>query len=304
MKKKELEKIEKALEEQHYRDLRRKNNVEYFKNTTTHHLEWFRNLIGVYKERGVFPIMPSLITEYYTNRRDKEAALLITMCVKWGGDSAFNHVQDLKKILGESPYLWLRKGGYKSLALPRNQEGIIEGSRSTRYWKISHIASYLNNLCKGEDGFLPFEEAFTKENLLPKVVDEISVYFSLGEKYYRGRLMDMTFRTNDGIGKGLWSIPDGYQLLCPYSRDIGQFLKTWFPSYFGKENLFTFDEAVSVFGLERDYDFFYAYLAWKELCKRNPEECKKYVSKYSDWYGNGTIKRPCQWRKVQPEISF
>lgn len=304
MNKREREKLENALLQKEFQETKKRNTADYFKHHAKRHIEWLKELVRAYKAKNSFPLLPSLLAEYYTNSRDIETALLMTICIKWDSDSVYRQVQELKKILGDTPYLWLRNGEYKTLGLPRNQHKKVEGSRAAKFWKVSQIAESICHMCEGEDGFLTFEDAFTKANNLPTVADNLCVEYSLGEKLYKGRLLDLVFRTTDGVGRGMWSVPDGYKLLCPYSKDIGQFLKTWFPFYYTKDNLFPFDEAVSLFGFDRDYDFFYAYLGWKELCKRNPEGCAFYVRKYSSWYKNGSEPRPCIWRETLPEIIF
>lgn len=50
------------------------------------------------------------------------------------------------------------------------------------------------------------------------------------------------------------------------------------------------DDAISLFGLERNCDILYAFLAYKELQKINPRECSKYATTYLRWYENGIIK--------------
>jgi len=300
MKRKERKALEEALRQQHELEMRKKNIIDYFLFYSRYHIEWMKDLVSAYKRRGEFPLMPSLLADYYTNSRDIETALLMTISIRWNSANVYRQVQDMKRIIGNSPYLWLRNGDYKILGLPRNQYDSIDGYSCCRLWKVSRIADRLSELCKGSEGFSAFEEVFNGSESLPKFAENLCVEYELGEKRYRGRVLDIVFRTSDGIGKGLWSLPDDYHLRCPYTRDIELFLKMCFPSYHVR--LFSFDDAVSLFGFERDSDFFYAYLGWKDLCRRNPEKCNLYAKKYSSWYRVGANNSPWVWRTSLPEI--
>lgn len=312
----EQRKLDRAMHKVEVFNQKKKNKSEYFKDYAKHHIAWIKELAYKYKERGVFPLMPTLISEYYSNRRDQEFALLIAACMKWDSENIYRQVQSVKKILGEQPYLWFRNQEYKSLGLPRNQDTKVEGYRRANYWKLSQFAQRIYELCYNGDGFLPFEEVFNK-NYLPDVIENMIEDFDFGDRKFRGRMLDVVFRTADGIGKGLWSVPDGYKVLCPVNQEIKEFLATWVPEYkaYGRGanvyksrgsdgSLFTFDEAVSFYEFEEESDFLYAFLGWQELCKRKPYECGVYIAKYQVWYNRGVYKKPYEWRNIQPEIDF
>ena len=72
--------------------------------------------------------------------------------------------------------------------------------------------------------------------------------------------------------------------------------------------LFGFDEAVKMFRFENDYDFFYFYLAWEELSRRNPRECSRYASIYMKRYNEGSFLVKANWfgktKGIVPKIDF
>ena len=122
----------------------------------------------------------------------------------------------------------------------------------------------------------------------------------LGIKKDRIRLLSHALRASDGLGQGLWgNVSTGER--CPITEEIRKFLHLWFPNYrtYGNE-----DEAIGLFGLEQDVDFFYAWLAWGELKKKNPRQCEVYVQRYAKWYRNFCDMRKQKWDGVLPEIVF
>ncbi len=104
--------------------------------------------------------------------------------------------------------------------------------------------------------------------------------------FYKLRLLLMVLGTSDGFGHDLWEIPNN-ELQCPHAFGIRDFVLTWFQDY---RRIGHLDDAISLFGFERNCDFLYAFIAYKELQKINPRECSKYASTYLRWYENGIKK--------------
>lgn len=305
----EDEKLEIALLLLENAEIKKKNIIDFFSIFAKYHVAFIKEIAEKYKKRDEYPLMPTLLAEYYTNTRDIEFALLMTVCMKWDRN-VYKQVQDMKRIIGDQPYLWLRNEEYKSLGLPRNQERIVDGYRRAQLWKVSQYAQHIYDLCAESDGFLTFEDAFCNMSL-PDVIDRLSEEFDFGERGYRGRMLDLVFRTDDGIGKGLWHIPEGYCVRCPITKEIASFVKLWLPEYHvthKKDALFTFDEAVRLYGFEKDCDFFYAWLGWKELCRRNPNECSRYVTLYQKRYNDGNLLKERYWLSnthgIVPKVEF
>jgi hypothetical protein len=93
---------------------------------------------------------------------------------------------------------------------------------------------------------------------------------------------------------------------CPVNGDVKTFMLKWFPDF--KMKLWTWDEAVRLFGFEKDTDFFYAYLAYKELCQVQPTACSKYLARYTGRWESGRTYKARDWtikvRGIFPEIRF
>ena len=82
-------------------------------------------------------------------------------------------------------------------------------------------------------------------------------------------------------------------------------MKCWFPDW--TDHLWKWDDAIDLFGLEHRYDFFYACLAWDELVKRFPFECKRYLGAYLLRYQKAQLKPRSYWigeYGVAPNIDF
>ena len=110
----------------------------------------------------------------------------------------------------------------------------------------------------------------------------------------------MVLGTSDGFGLDIWKIPNN-ELLCPNAFGIRDFIKTWFPDY---RRIGHVDDAVRLFGFEKDCDFLYAFFAYKELQKTNPRVCGEYATTYLRWYDAGIKKAEYLWKGILPKIPF
>jgi hypothetical protein len=109
------------------------------------------------------------------------------------------------------------------------------------------------------------------------------------------------------MGIGLWRI-DNQKLKCPESVGTRKFLQLWLPMSCRRGSLFTFDEGVKLMGMNRDSDFFYAYLGWQELCRRNPKGCSRYSTVYNKRYTERNLLKEKYWVNgrdaIVPNILF
>lgn len=284
--------------------VRKKNVEEYFVSFTRHHRPWLQELAQKYKECGEFPLMAlTLLPSYYDSVQDKEvaafAALLISD-VENIGHTTYEKVAAFRKMLGKSPWEWFEKREFVSLSLGKYQHGRTGGIEN---WKIARLMNKL------------WEEHFDKttkpvENIgqTIKLISDIQncSYFDVltymladccvGNFFYKLRLLLMVLCSGGGFGISLWQNHNAQDILrCPLTHDLRLFLQTWFPNY---RRYGSVDEAISLFGFEREIDFFYAYLGYKELQKRNPKGCSILATFYQNWYENGIKKKPYQWRKI------
>lgn len=301
-------KLDRAVQLQELSALRKKNVEEYFVRFTRHHRPWLKEIAQKYKDRGEFPLIPMVILpSYYESKQDKEIAAFATLLISDGettGHTTYDKVAAFRKMLGKSPWDWFEKREFVSLALGKYQHGRTGGIEN---WKIARLMNKLWN------------EHFDKttkpaENIghTIKLIADIQhcSYFDvltymledcgIGDYFYKLRLLLMVLCSGDGIGLSLWNIDDN-DLKCPLAAGIRLFVRTWFPDY---GRIGWIDDAIRLFGFERESDFFYAYLGYKELQKRNPKGCSFYATRYQSWYDLGSRMKKYRWVSIQPEIDF
>lgn len=275
----------------------------FFDEFAAFHKRWLRELVAKYKERGEFPIYPTQIIEYYPDNADKEIAVFATLCMSWKNGKELEQISDMRKIMGEHPAQWFRERGFVVLSIGREQNNKIEGYAGGKYWKVAKVFDLLYDelLTRGRD-MLP-SEAF-KANKFTEFCKKVGDVCELTDIDYKRSIVELVMRTKDGIGRGLW--PYRSTQKCPNTKDIRKYLKLWFP-YFNNR-FWTFDEAVRLFQLEHDYDFFYAWLAHEELARINPKACRQYLQRYKSRWELGWTFRGSDWtvkdRGMIPDIIF
>lgn len=304
-------KLERAIRLQERAAIRKKNIGEYFVNFASgHHLPWLHELARKYKERGEFPLMAmTLLPSYYAGAYDKEVAVFAALLMN-DGERTFERVSEFREMMGESPWEWFKDRKFFELSLGRNQNGRTGGVEN---WKIARMFDSLWQECfDTEINPLRINALFMH---MVEMVEEISKrqgcsYFDMltylledcgvGNYYYKLRLLLQVLGSSDGFGLGLWNVGDE-ELKCPLTGGVRQFVQTWFPDY---RRYGSIDDAIHLFGFERDCDFFYAYLGYNELQKRNPMGCREYATRYQSWYECGFKAKPYRWRAVMPEIEL
>ena len=293
--------------------VRKKNVGDYFLNTSRWHREWLKALAERYKARGEFPVMVlTLLPSYYDSIQDKEVAIFAALLFN-DGENTLERVSAFRQMFGKSPWEWFEQRKFVGLSLGRNRNKQTGGIHN---WKIANLFGRLWNECHIVTYEIPSEKI--KQTFVQPIGVQVDLiaktqrcsYFdvltymledcSVGNYFYKLRLFLQILACSDGFSLGLWSV-DTSELKCPLTHDLRVFLQTWFPDYrtFG-----SIDDAIRLFGFERDCDFFYAYLGYKELQKRNPKRCSEYATKYMSWYEGGYRKKPYQWRAILPEIEI
>lgn len=284
--------------------VRKKNVGDYFLNTSRWHREWLKELAARYKARGDFPIMSlTLLPSYYDSVQDKEVAAFAALLFN-DGENTLERVSAFRQMLGKSPWEWFAERKFVVLSIGRNQNKRTGGIEN---WKIAKLFGKL-----WKEHFDKTTKPAANIGQTIKLIADIQrcTYFDVltylledccvGNYFYKLRLLLQVLACSDGFSCNVWTV-DPSELKCPITHDLRLFLQTWFPDYRTYGNI---DDAIRLFGFERDCDFFYAYLGYKELQKRNPKECSECATKYMNWYENGYKKKPYQWREITIEIPF
>lgn len=292
--------------------VRKKNVGDYFLNTSRWHREWLKELAERYKERGEFPVMVlTLLPSYYDSIQDKEVAAFAALLFN-DGENTLERVSAFRQMFGKSPWEWFEQRKFVGLSLGKNlhkRTGGVENWKIAklmdRLWQECHIVTYEIPSEKVKQTFV--RPLGVQVNLIAKAQHcsyfDVLTYLledcSVGNYEYKLRLLLQILVCSDGFSLGLWSV-DPSVLKCPLTHDLRLFVETWFPDY---RRYGSVDDAIRLFGLG-ETDFFYAWLGYKELQKRNPKGCSIYATRYRSWYECGFNAKPYRWRKIMPNIPF
>lgn len=245
-------------------------------------MEFLQELACKYKERGRFPFIPIReLALSYEDKQDSEVAAFAGLLVK-DDNRMERNVREIRAMLGSNPWEWFESRQFIMLATGDRGLWLTGGIRN---WRLARLF----------DNMHIYGYPFT------------NVLSSLDADEYQKRLIRLIFGLSDGFGVGGWHI-SSRELKCPDTVAVKKFLRLWLPEYGNSGKYFTFDEAVGLFGFEMDYDFFYAFLGWEELCRRNPIACRRYVSVYQKRYRECNIFGRKYWYGkrlgIIPEIDF
>ena len=304
------EKLERAFRLQEEAAVRKKNVGEYFVRFSGRFLlPWLHRLADGYKERRTVPAHPlALLPLHYASREDREVAAFAALLLPTT-DKMFEYIEEFRMMMGESPWRWFESRGFIVGSLGDDQNRRTGGIEN---WRIARLMDRMWSSCsfsarapigKDVDFVRPIGDVVCQRakaqlcsrfDVLATMLQDCFV----GEYFFKLRLLLMVLSCDDGFSLGLWD-EDPQGVKCPISRDVSQFLRTWFPDRrrYGSE-----DEAIRLFGFERDCDFFYAYLAYEELQKRSPLECSRLATCYLRWYDGDIRKKPFVWQSLLPEV--
>lgn len=285
--------------------VRRKNVADYFLSTSRWHRAWLIELAGRYKAKGDFPLFAvSILPSYYEDVRDKEVAAFACLLIN-DSEKTFERVSVFRKMFGKSPWEWFEKRMFVGLSVGKRQNYRTAGILNR---KIAELFGRLWDECHAEE-----ESSFVRPigDTVIAIADEraCSFYDALvyllegcfvGNYQYKLRLFLLILARSDGFSIGLWTIEPS-ELKCPVTRELRMFLETFFPDYRRYGDI---DDAISLFGFDCDCDFFYAYLGYRELQRRNPSECGECATRYMSWYLCGTVMKPNKWRGIIPKTEI
>lgn len=289
--------------------IRKKNIAEHFLFSSVYVRPWLKELVRQYVSNGSFPITPmALLPSYYKLPKDKEISILSAAFLE-GKDNIVQRVLDFREMFYGKPWEWFEQRKFVNLALGANKYKCTAGVKN---WRIAKLFERLWSAHFTYDD-MPSEGINSSSKTLGDSIlsiaeemgcshyDALEFFFDglgLRRREYTLRLLQLISSRSDGFSLGLWAV-DPSEIKCPLTSELRSFLETWFPNY---KKAFRAEDAIGLFGFEKDCDFFYAYLGFKELQKRNPEGCRMFTTRYYNWYMKGVEQRPCQWRAIIPDI--
>ena len=281
----------KLLQKEQMLAIKRKNITDFWLRYTAFFRPWLHELTRQYKEKADYPAIASwLLPSNYTDKKDQEVAAIASILIRDGycdgvkpyhatDEQVRSRVRDFRILMGEKPFDWFRNREFVSLGMGRKQEMCTGGITNAK------IAEYLN-LFYTHWG-----------NRVGRLSELLLDFFGPEIAPIKERMLRLVLGASDGIGLAIWDIvPPIFK--CPLSQEIMEFLREFLPEYYVKGRgggLFTFDEAVHLFGFDKDYDFFYAMLAYKDLQRRNPMGCRRFLTAYQKEYEEGNLRGELFW---------
>ena len=282
MKKQERDKLRRKQE---LLEIRQKNMAKTFLNFAGHFLPWVHELTRRYKERGEYPVMACwLLPSYYDDPNDVKIAAFAAQLIR-DDENVMERVDAFRCMMGESPFEWFRCRVFVSLSIGRTGDERTGGVNNRR------IAEYMNSI---------YESWRNLEEEYP------SIFVNFFDKIHcqtKERLLRLILGASDGLGRGVWTTTPS-KVQTPLTGDVFAFLRTFWPDYRKYRDI---DGAIRLFGFEKEYDMFYAALAYRELQRTNPKGCHKLATLFQKRYDEANFLTWKNWagsRGILPEINF
>lgn len=278
--------------------------AKFFKDFVKPVIPFFRELTYKYKEYGEYPVFPTFIAEYYTDKRDKEVALFSTLCMDWRNGDVYEQVQSMRELMGDSPHEWFQRRLFVTISVGRVQNDKL-GNGGAKYWQIARLFDRLYHLCKEKNTFelgrVFHSRGKAKRSRMELFAEDVCTAIEFDKRWeFKINVIELVFRATDGLGMGIWKgCKTGEK--CPRNIEIHNFVKIWLNEYTKK---WDFEDTIRMFGLDNDADFFYLYLAWAKLSRKRPKECSRFATVFYDRFDRREALPVYRWRKFFPTIEF
>jgi len=266
---------------------------DWFLQFSVFHREWIAGLTERYRAKGRYPLFPAnFLASLYKRKDDKEIAVLASLAA---GRNDVDFMLELKSAISDTPADWFRQRAFVLLSEGGRQSEKVCGTSS---WRLSRFFDALYDIADGK----PLCEAMTDEASRRQITMEqllagLCKDSGLKTSNFNLRLALIVLSAYDGIGQAIW---DWYpfDLECPLSSDVEAFLGHFWPDWrrYGE-----IDDCIAVFGMGAT-GFFYSWLAWRDLEESHPDECRRYVKLYGQWYRRFYRRERCRWATIIPDI--
>lgn len=294
----------------------KKHRTEKYREVAKGITSWLNLLVSTYKSRGVFPITPAVLGDFYTEHDDKVIAVIIgSLCISLcRADAIVKECKTLVREMGEHPYEEFFKGRqYTLLSIAEKQEEQIGSIGSMKYWQISKVMDSL------WETWNEYREKPLEEILKARIKDDgLSPYNAFTTMVdmsfvrnadYRVNLALMALCDGDGISYHLWDIGEAQtELQPPMERwlndyvNMSRFLNVLLPkcTKYG----FSPTEVANIVGLKKPTDLWYAYHAYKHIY--NKKGVDAYMRRYHSQVKNYSIggNNRGQLKLLEPEIDL
>ena len=284
---------------QDVKESRRKYITEWFELFASDVLiPWVHRIAFDYKERkGAKLSGMSLLPSYYEDARDKEIAVLAGMLMN--ENELLAQVSAMRNVLGSSPWEWFRTRGFVEYGTGAMLNKRMFGNLGPPSLNFSKIFSYLYDQSEiffrhePDSGLMHFfEVSCTDRNLhswFSEVYADIPPVNEVRLRWLRASLEDDVW--------GMCNILEDWERTCPITPDVYSCLRVWLPEYTEYRST---DDAIRQFKFDDSIDFYYACMAYKELSKVQPLECRKMNTVVPRWYKKREIVWPVFWKRRFP----
>jgi hypothetical protein len=263
---------------------------------------FFRELVSAFKASPKHNI-PVYIADYYDDRHDKEVAVLSTLCMRWDKD-IYSQVQAMMDIIGKNPWEWFISRSFVNISVGNIQKNRLLGTSGMKYWKIARMFDRFYMLFCECGALESIGECFQDRKGCLRFSQFMSDVFSeieCEDKYgYKASVVELVMRDTDGIGLGLWNRRKVTG--CPRSLEIFKFMRIWIPEF--NQVSWDFPATIRWFGLDRESDFMYLWLAWSALSRKKPKQCSRLSSLFYTRFAMGVRFSPSRWKNYFPDIEF
>lgn len=250
--------------------------IYYHENTRWYFLPWFKRMTEQYKQRGIFPAMPTDIAYMYEDPKDKEAALFASLLIPNGKNLEAN-IREVCGVIGRHPYEFMKEREYVLMSVGDKMNKFLLGTPRLQYWRVSKI-------------FDSFAKVLLKKRYTVKDI------YNIEYKNERAQVMAVVMMSEGGIGMNLRK-PCG-ELRCPYIPSTRKFMQFLIGDEFRHSE---FQDLTKIF-FDDELDFFYAYLAWEELKRLYPMQMAKLTDRYSRYIKWVVVGQ--RWKKVLFDFDF
>lgn len=294
----------------------KKHRAEKYKEVAKGISPWLNKLVSAYKERGVFPITPAILGDFYKEHDDKVIATIIgSLCLNRNNtDAIMQEAETMRRIMGEHPYKDFFVGRqYTLMSLADNMDKQIGGMGSVYYWQVSKLVDSLWNTWNSIDGKSLediFKERFSRDGLKPynALASMLNTDY-VRTPVYRINLALMALCDRDGISYHLWDLNGAEASLMPP-------MEVWIDNYTNMNNFlnvllphctkhgFSSVEVANILGFKKPTDLWYAYHAYKLIYRK--EGVGAFIRRYHSQVKNNSVgaNNRQQLRLMEPEVNF
>lgn len=248
---------------------------------------WVKELVLSWVGKSGERITPWMLADYYTDKRDKEIALLAALLIYHDSD-VYGSVEKARKTIGEHPWDYFSNRFFADKTSGRL------GSLLNEFWTECFSVGHYDSIGDMVDG-VSERDNMSYLDVLLRLTEGLNI--SMKEPL---SVFLLVVGNTDGIGLELWDFPRK-EINVHFTTRMKDFLMKWIPEYWLYGSA---EDCVSLLGMEH-LDFFVFYLAYRDLRNASPEECAKFEKFYKETYTGKRVRcKQSIWDDFLPKTAF